>query len=251
MELALREENAAIAEDLLGQAKQAKQMISQLEKELGEHLDEQPISSRAWLAAQRAAGLAARIRATFHEWARTYQSQLISLALDDAVLGYVDRRLVGLWMRWRGGGQTRKEMVPMLGQHLRWSEEEKEAIRRYYPRLTWNALQQMLPARSTYAIKHIAKEVGVVRPTLANFEDTVPCVVHPDVTNTMAVYGFPLDGAGGAVEMTWASKEEVTRGKNIQRDQMGIYTGSRASAGIQMGSEQLALSVAPSAHARR
>jgi hypothetical protein len=251
MELALRDENAAIAEDLLGQAKQAKQIISQLEKELAELLDEQPISSRAWLAAQHAAGLAARIRATFHEWARTYQSQLISLALDDAVLGYVDRRLVGLWMRWRGGGETRKEMVPVLGQHLRWSEEEKEAIRRYYPCLTWNALQRMLPARSSYAIKHIAKELGVVRPNAVILQDTVPCVVHPDVTNTMAAYGFPLDGARGAVEKTWADTEEVTRGQKVQRDQMGMNTGLATSAGIQMGSEQLALSVAPSARARR
>jgi hypothetical protein len=251
MELALREENAAIAEDLLGQAKQAKQVISRLEKELGGLLDEQPISSRAWLAAQRAAGLVARIRATFHEWARTYQSQLIGLALGDAVLGYVDRRVVGLWMRWRGGGETRKEMVPALGQRLRWSEEEKEAILRYYPRLSWNALQQMLPARSTYAIKHIAKELGVVRPNVAIFEDTVPCVVHPDVTNTMAAYGFPLDGAHSLVRKTWAATEEVTRGKNVQQGQTGMYSGPMASEGIQMDSERLALSVAPSARARR
>src|SRR5262249_50623119 len=54
MELALRAENAAIAEDLLGEAKQAKQIISQLETELAVLLHEQPISSRAWLAAQRA-----------------------------------------------------------------------------------------------------------------------------------------------------------------------------------------------------
>jgi hypothetical protein len=154
-------------------------------------------------------------------------------------------------MRWRGGGETRKEMVPVLGQRLRWSEEEKETIRRYYPRLSWNALQQMLPVRSSYAIKHIAKELRVVRPNVAIFEDTVPCVVHPDVTNTMAAYGFPLDGAHSVVKKTWAATGEVPQGKNVQRDQTGMYSGPMASAVIQMGSEQLALSVAPSAPARR
>jgi hypothetical protein len=109
----------------------------------------------------------------------------------------------------------------------------------------------MLPARSSHAIKHIAKELGVVRPNVAIFEDTVPCVVHPDVTNTMAAYGFPLEGAYGAVENVWADTEEVTRGKYTQQDQMGMNTGLVASAGIQIGSEQLTLSVAPSARARR
>jgi len=255
MELALRTENAAIAEDLLDRAKQAKQMISQLEADLVALLDAQPISSRAWLAAQRAEGLAARIRETFHGWARPYQAQLIGLALDDAVLGYVDRRLVGLWIRWRGGGETRKEMVPVLGQHLRWSKEEKEVIRRYYPHLSWDALQRMLPARSCYAIKHIAKELGVVRPNVGVFAGTVPCVVYPAVINTMVAYGFPLGGVHDAVRNARADAEEVTGGGSKQRDQMGMSTaldvGLEARASIQMGSERLALSVVGSARAHR
>jgi hypothetical protein len=131
------------------------------------------------------------------------------------------------------GGETRKEIVPVLGQHVRWSEEEKDAIRRHYSRLSWHALQRMLPVRSTHAIKHIAKELGVVRPNVATFEDTAPCVVHPDVTNTMAAYGFPLEDARGAVEKYWADTEEVTRGKLVQRDQMGMKIGPQASAGAQ------------------
>jgi hypothetical protein len=106
-------------------------------------------------------------------------------------------RIIGLWMRWQGGSESRRELSSLWGRHLCWTDAEKDAVRRFYPCLTYVALQQMLPLRSWYAIKHCAKELGVVRPNRGEFSGEVPTAVLPEVPNTMAAYGFPLGHAGG------------------------------------------------------
>jgi hypothetical protein len=50
--------------------------------------------------------IAQRIRATFIDWSREAQTRVFGIALDDAVLGYVNRWELGLWMQWQGGAVT-------------------------------------------------------------------------------------------------------------------------------------------------
>jgi hypothetical protein len=164
VELALRAQNDQLAEDLLEQARQAQQVLAVREVELAHLSAAQPFSAQAWFAAQRAATLAERIRATFAEWSRTAKARVLACALDDAVLGYVDRHLIGLWLRWQGGNQSRFEVPSLFGKHVGWTDEEQQAVRRYYPTLTQDALLQVLPARTWTAIKTFAKRQGIVRP---------------------------------------------------------------------------------------
>jgi hypothetical protein len=94
MELALREDNASLAEDLLERARQVKHAIAEREAELATLAAAQPLSPRAWILAQRAAALCERIRATFAEWSRPVKARVLALALECAVLGYVDRHVI-------------------------------------------------------------------------------------------------------------------------------------------------------------
>jgi len=202
MELAVRDENRVLAEELLGQARDAKRLMAEREAELAAWTTEQPISSQAWLLGQGAAALAERIRSTFQAWSRSAQARVIGLALDDAVVGYVARQVVGIWMRWHGGGESRAEVRPTFGRQVVWTEEERALLRDVYERSSWEALLRMFPGRSHSAIKTVAFDLGLRRPHSGETSlssEVVRVIAPPVVANTMVAYGFPLaqGGAGG------------------------------------------------------
>jgi hypothetical protein len=192
LEQSLREENAPLAEELLAHAREAKALIAAREADLAVLAASQPISSRAWVLTQRVEWVAQRIRATFLEWSREAQARVIGLALVDSALGYVNRWVLGLWMQWQGGAQSRREVTVQLGKRHPWTAEEKAALTRYYPTLTWDALCQMFPNRSQSGIATYARELGAHRGS-GPFMDAVPVVFAEGATaNAMASYGFPL-----------------------------------------------------------
>lgn len=192
LEQGLREENALLAEELLAQAREAKLAIAAREADMAALSASQPISPRAWHLAQRVEWVAQRIRGTFLDWSREAQARVIGLGLEVAVLGYVNRRALGVWMRWQGGAESRREVLTEQGKRLVWSEDEKAALRRYYWRLTWDALHRTFPLRTRPALETCALELGVRRGR-GPFVGEVPAVFGgQEVFNTMAEYGFPL-----------------------------------------------------------
>jgi hypothetical protein len=201
VEQSLREENALLAEELLAHAREAKALVAAREAkalvaaretDLAALAASQPISSRAWVLTQRVEWVVQRIRATFLEWSREAQARVIGTALEDSALGYVSRWVLGLWMQWQGGAQSRREVVVQLGKRYPWTTEEKAALTRYYPVLTWNALGLMFPNRSESGIATNARELGAHRGP-GPFLDVVPQVFAEGApANTMASFGFPL-----------------------------------------------------------
>ncbi len=187
-----------LAADVLDDMRQAKQAMQDLEHRLDElHTAVVPIAP-AWHAAERAAALAERIRATFLEWPREAQAQVLTLALDDAVLGWVSRYVLGLWMRWQGGDESRQAMVSRVGKKVWWTPEEIEALRHYFGELTWDALLRMFPGRSVPAITQYANRIGLSRPKDGGRPGDPPIIFpEPQVANTMAAYGFSAVTASG------------------------------------------------------
>jgi hypothetical protein len=116
------------------------------------------------------------------------------------VIGPVHRHALGFYIQWQGGGASRREIVRTLGQHVRWSLEEEEALRRYYDALTWSALLTMLPFRSRESIETFARHRGIERRRGRNIVRiaTAPVIVsRPPIDNAMRAYGFPLQAVDG------------------------------------------------------
>jgi hypothetical protein len=180
-----------LAADVLEDMRRAKLAVQDLERRLDELRAAGAPAAQAWQAAERAAGLAERIRATFLDWPREAQARVLALALDDAVLGWVSRYVLGVWMRWQGGDESRREVVSRAGKKVWWTAEEVEALRRYFGELTWDALLRMFPGRSVTAITLHANRLGLSRPKDGG-RPSVPPVIFPEpqVANTMAGYGF-------------------------------------------------------------
>ncbi len=196
MQHGLRVENAGIAEAFFAEAREAQRAAEAAEARLADLLSAQAPSGRAWSVADRALSLADRIRATFREWSRQAQARVLALALDEAVLGHIDRALLGLWVRWAGGSESRRELQRPHPTPLLWTEEHA-AFARYFSELTWRALEEMLPARTRGAMNRYAATVGLSRLRHGAYSDVTPCVVQgPAVRNTMADYGFPLARGG-------------------------------------------------------
>lgn len=191
--LALQARDNDLAAEFLEEAQQAKRMIAELEAQLVALQELEEPSPRAWWLAQRAAAIAERVRATFGDWSRPAQARVLLLALQEALVGWVDRRIVGVWIHWCGGGESRQEIVTRYGRHLRWTLEEEQALRQYYNTLTWSALEQMLPARTSSSIERYAARMKLTRSASAGIVEEPPVVVPgPQTVNTMAAYGFPL-----------------------------------------------------------
>jgi len=196
MDLAVQEGNMSVSDELVARARQIKQGIEERERELASLRDEQPVPTGAWIAAQRASALAERIRATFMEWSRQAKARVLALALEDAVLGYVDRRRQGLWVRWQGQREARVELRPRCGKHVEWSEAEIDALQRHYGHLTNAALKEMLPDRTAAAIRVRAWQLGLTRSSSEALSDIAPnLVAGPAMVNTMEQYDFPLGAA--------------------------------------------------------
>jgi hypothetical protein len=200
MQQGLREEHQRLADEFYAQAREAQRAVDEAEARLAVLAISQPVSGRAWFIAERLSTLAERIRSTFAAWSRQAQARVIGLVLDEAVLGHVDRIVLGLWMRWVGGPESRCELKRQHPTPLLWTEEEHTVFVRYYATLTWRALEEMLPGRTRGAISRYAVTVGVSRLRNGDFSDVTPCVVQgPAVGNAMADYGFSLamDGWSG------------------------------------------------------
>jgi hypothetical protein len=130
------------------------------------------------------------------DWSRQAKARVLALALEDAVLGYVDRRRQGLWVRWRGQREARVELRPRCRKHVEWSEVEIEALQRHYGGLTNAALKKMLPDRTAAAIRVRAWHLSLASSLSATLSDVAPCIVSgPAMVNTMELYGFPLGAA--------------------------------------------------------
>jgi len=197
---ALQVEDDGVAADFLAEARTAKARTRELEQRLVDARRAQAPTKLAHQQAEQACDLARRIHATFAQWPRHAQAPVLAMALEGAVLGPVHRRLLGLYLRWQGGTESRREIVRALGQHIRWSSEEVEALRRYYDALTWEALRAMLPGRSADGIETHAQHLGLVRRRGRVIRSAVaPCIVRrPEITNLMASYGFQLAQAAEA-----------------------------------------------------
>jgi hypothetical protein len=202
---ALLVDDDQVAAEVLVEASKARQAVGELELRIAEYRERDTPTAQAWQRAERAARLAECIRQTFPDWPREYQEPVLSLALAEAVLGHVNRRVLGLWMRWRGGVESRHEIARAQGQRLEWTPEEDKALREWYDQLIWDALCAMLPSRTRQSIEKRASHLGLTREKGGASLGMPPVVVPgPPVANTMAAYGFPL----GTVTL----KESVSAG---------------------------------------
>jgi len=196
---ALQVDDDGMAAEFLDEARRARQRIRELEAQTAQADAKSAFGADALRQAERAETLSRRIWETFPDWPRAAQSRVLSLALNHAVIGPVHRHALGFYIQWQGGSVSRREMVRTLGQHVRWSADEEEAIRRYYDVLTWSALLAMLPFRSRESIETFARHRGIVRRRGRGVErvSTPPLVVsRSPIENAMRAYGFPLAASG-------------------------------------------------------
>jgi hypothetical protein len=202
--LALDAGDEALANDFFAEACQARLTIAELEQQLASQTKQMDVPTSAWAKAEWMANIAERIRSTFLEWPRLAQERVLMLALHEGFLGRIDRRRMGLLLRWQGGAESRRELVSRVGLLTAWSEEEEEALRTYFHQLTWEALLRMLPNRTKDAIKREASRLELKRPR-HELSDCEPyTLAQPEPVNVMKPYGFPLGAriqvaAGGVV----------------------------------------------------
>ena len=195
---ALQVDDDGIAAEFLAEARRARGRIQELQQRLTHSDGAVSPTADSMRQALRAQTLARRIWETFPDWPRAAQARVLSLAVDHAVIGRVHRHALGFYIQWQGGAASRREIVRTLGQHVRWSTEEEEALRRYYDALTWPALLAMLPFRSRESIETFARHRGIERRRGRNSARiaTPPVVVsRPPIDNAMRAYGFPLQAA--------------------------------------------------------
>lgn len=204
---ALQVEDDVMAAEFMAEARGARRTIEELERHAEERREHASPSGGAWHLAERAATIAERIRATFPEWPRAAQERVLTLALAEAVLGRISERVLGLWMRWQGGQESRRELATSHGMRRVWTPEEEDALCRWYGVLPWPALAAMLPSRTPEAIGRYASRLGLTRGDAVDMGKEVPpvVVVAPAAVNAMADYGFPMGGTadgGGLGEGT-------------------------------------------------
>ena len=199
--LALDAGEEALADDFFAEARQARQAIADLEGRLATQVGRANLPPQAWAKAEWMATLAERIRSTFLEWPRASQARVLSLALQEALLGRVDRRRMGLLLRWQGGVESRRQLVSRVGLLVAWSDEEEQALREHFHRLTWGALQRMFPSRTCDAIKREACRLDLTRPRHGLSEEEPVVLAQPEPVNIMESCGFPFE-AGADVGVT-------------------------------------------------
>jgi len=188
-----------LADEFLAEAREITREITDLEAQLASACAPATVSAHAWSKAEWAATLAQRIRSTFIEWPRPAQARVLLLALEGAIVGRIDRRTLGFFIRWHGGLVSRRELSSRVGLLVTWTEEEHAALRAHYAALDWDALQRMLPGRTVEAIKREAARLGLHRPRTGH-SSVVPLVIAlPEPSNTMGAYGFPFSQAAQGV----------------------------------------------------
>ena len=182
-----------LTNDLVDEARNAKQALQEVESRIAQARATVRPASQAWRTAQRAIAWGERIRATFLDWPREAQTKVLTLALNDAAFGWVDRYALGVWMRWQGGAESRRELRSSKGKTIAWTTEENDVLQRYFAVLTRDALQKMMPGRTMSAIKQQASRLGLSRPRSGRRYAMPPLIIpEPSVRNTMARYGFPI-----------------------------------------------------------
>jgi hypothetical protein len=195
--LALEAGEELLANDFFEEARRARQTMIELEQRLATLSERTNLPPRAWARAEWVATLAERMRSTFLEWPREAQSRVLTLALREALLGRIDRRSLGLLMRWEGGAESRRQLVSRVGLLTAWSDHEEHALQAYFHRLTWDALQRMFPTRTRDAIRREASRLGLTRPR-HGLSDSEPSVLsRPQPVNVMEPYGFPFEAGAG------------------------------------------------------
>lgn len=116
------------------------------------------------------------------------------------MIGWVDRYSVGLWMRWQGGAESRREIVSNRGRKFGWSDDELAALRECFGSLTWDALRCMYPARTVSGITLMANRLGLSRPKDGGHIAKPPVIFpEPVIVNAMAAYGFGMVSSGASL----------------------------------------------------
>jgi hypothetical protein len=239
-------EDEAIAAELFAEARREADAAQEAEQQLRAAREAVTPSSRAWLVGQRASALAERIRTTFGDWSRQAKARVLTLALEDALLGRVSQFVLGLYITWAGGLVSRRELVSERGRHLRWAAEEEELLRQHYARLSWPALEVMLPGHTHRAIQQHAADLGLSRSRTAAHEARPPVVVPArTVDNALVTYGFPLTSYRKGTE-----SEASGGGRHLERAQSapGASTRRPSGAGGAPGADGSARAAAGAGH---
>jgi hypothetical protein len=191
-QLSMRAGDDDLAAEYLEEARKAKQTLRDLERELANVQAAQGPSARAWNVAEQAATLAERIRGTFAAWPRQAQMRVLVLALQQGILGRVNRYTFGLWLRWAGGAETRVVLAHKSGAFAAWTDEERAALHQYFGVLTWDAVQAMLPDRTPQAIRCEAHRLGLRRGAGPMLVTSTPAVFLAQRREmiTMLAHGF-------------------------------------------------------------
>ncbi|MBA2679958.1 MAG: hypothetical protein H0U76_16370 [Ktedonobacteraceae bacterium] len=200
-----------LAADFFEEMRQAKKAADEAQARLQELHNTTVISDRAWSKAYQAQSIAKRIKDSFLDWSRQAKSRVLCLAVQEAQLGWVTRRALGLWVRWQGGAESRQAFVSHYGRNIPWTEEEEAALRAYYSVLTWEALSKMLPCRSISGICAHAGDLEIRRPKHGTFRDEPPFIIEgPIVRNSMQEYGFPLAETASDVQVSSSRRRGVS-----------------------------------------
>ncbi len=169
----LARENAPLAEELLAHAREAKALLAAREADLAVLSANQPISSRAWVLTQRVEWVAQRIRATFIDWSREAKARVIGLALEDSVLGYVNRWdwACGCNGRAAGSHVAKSDCAARETGALEYRGEN--SARPILPDTDVGCVVQDVPRRSQSSIATYARHSGRA-PWDGPFTDAVP-----------------------------------------------------------------------------
>jgi hypothetical protein len=199
MDAALQEVNRAVSADLMERVRQLKTDLTAMQEQLFQCEQAQGLTTQARLHLDKVVEVAERIRQTFPEWSRRAQQRVLTLALAQGVLGYVDVATIGLWLRWLGGRESRFEL-PHVARWV-WSPEAVEAFKQYYPILSASALSEMFPGRSKKALEAYGTHLKLKKTTkrLSELLQKAPVVfAGRQLSNQMEAYGFPLPGRGAS-----------------------------------------------------
>lgn len=211
-QLSLRADDDELASEYLDEARKAKQVLRDLERELADVQAIQAPSARAWNIAEHTATPAVRIRDTFPAWPRQAQMRVLVLALQEGALGRVNRYTFGLWLRWAGRAESRVALAHKPGAFASWTDQEREALHQYFGVLTWKALEAIFPGRTHHAIRREAHRLGLRRgagPALMG-EPPAVFLASRRTVNTMASYGFT------GAETVYQQAGDVTTAVSVQ-----------------------------------
>lgn len=192
-----------LASEYLDTMRTAKQALHETEKQIAAlHQISKP-SLQAWARAQQAYGWAERIWSTFMDWSRPAQVRVIALGLQEGILGNINHSLLRFQLQWQGGNVSRMVITRNGMRRVRWSEEEVEALKGHFYRLSNTGLLAMLSDRSLQGILSYAYDLGLVREQSETLQDIPPFTIKVSTElNDMAHWGFDIGGSGNIILAT-------------------------------------------------